>query len=194
MKKLLITVCFCLVSGLSHAAPVTFLLGGEYFEDASVVDGLDIDLSLTLEGTDSLSAGSALTGSATLNIEGFSPETFSTFFVANTTTADDTGVVNFLAPDLPNQFLSVSFTTQVGFAINTVADIVTLITLSSPPDGVTFEAGYAIFLPDSESETADFDGRFSRISVSEVPLPAGMWLFASAIAGLAGLRRMLNRK
>lgn len=175
---------FWLAAGAAQAASVTFDFSGEYLEGGQPGTGEDVSLLLSLDESSALNNGDQLSANAVLEFEGYDPVTFDIFNVEAFLgwNLEPPPVIYLLSSAYDNSTLGLGLSSISGAALNSVSALVTAV---QAEDLVVF---YEIDLTAFNGQNA-LEGSFALVGISEVPLPAAMWLFASGLAGFVAISR-----
>jgi hypothetical protein len=188
VRQIIITAIFAgfglIVSAGVSAAPVTFTFSDQFIDPLSPLNGTELEVTLVVDDGLSIGASGSFDGTAEFTFDQYSG-TYTTLFIDRLVSWGAGAQPNFSLLDnaSPDQaVLELSFSDLNSAVLDSVEDLIAAALAG------TLAVGYDLNFEATNGEQA-LEGLFSSVGVSEVPLPAAMWLFASGLAGFVAISR-----
>lgn len=166
------------------AAPVTFTFSDQFIDANSPLDGTELEVTLVVDDGLTIGASGTLESTAAFTFGEYSGS-YTTLFIDRLVGWGGAVQPNFSLMDnaSPDQaVLELSFSDLNLSVLDSVEDLIAAALAG------TLAVGYDLNFEAANGDQA-LEGVFRSVVVSEVPLPAAMWLFASGLAGFVAISR-----
>ena len=179
----LVTVLLGLLATAAQAASVTFTFDDIFEDSTSGFDGTALEVTFEVDDEALIGSDGSLDSTVSFSFDEYSGN-FTPMYIFRGTVWGGGALPNFSLTDTDNASEATIelFFSQGDTVLDSVEDLLAAAMASE------LTVSYDLNFETAGGEQA-LEGTFSSISVSEVPLPAAVWLFASGLAGFVAISR-----